>query len=164
MKAYLDNNVVSSIVKDDIVSESDALSRLLEAADEGKVQLVTSEITLDEIRRAPSKYRPPQERTFRLLEKVPVVRWEELLFITNDGSGNNWPIIRSEPLYENILALGLEVTDAKHLFVAAQQSCAVFLTCDNTPRTGILRRATALEALCGMVVQRPSEFVATHGW
>src|SRR5437660_12739403 len=105
MKAYLDNNVVSSIVKDDIESQSDALSRLLEAGDQGKVQLVTSEITLEEIKRVPSRYRAPLERTFRLLEKVPVVRWEELLFITNDGSGNNWPVIQSDPLYRDLLSL-----------------------------------------------------------
>ena len=164
MKAYLDNNVVSSIVKDDIESQSKALSRLLEAGDQGKVQLVTSEITIDEIKRVPPTHRPPLERTFCLLEKVPVVRWEELLFITNDGSGNNWPVIRSDPLYESLLSLGLEVTDAKHLFVAAKQSCGVFLTCDNTPGTGILRRAAALKALCGIVVERPSEFVVAQGW
>ena len=164
MKAYLDNNVVSSIVKDDIESQSDALSRLLEAGDQGKVQLVTSEITLEEIKRVPSKHRPPLERTFRLLEKVPVVRWEELIFITNDGSGNNWPVIQNDPLYADLLALGLEITDSKHLFVATKQSCGVFLTCDNTPRTGILRRAVELKALCGVLVQRPAEFVAANGW
>jgi len=163
MKAYLDNNVVSSIVRDDILSESDALSRLLEANDQSKVQLVTSEITLEEIKRVPPKYRPPLERTFRLLEKVPIARWEELLFITNDGSGNNWPVIQNEPLYESLLSLGLEVTDAKHLFVAVKQSCEFFVTCDNTPGTGILRRAPALKALCGIVVQRPSEFVEAQG-
>ena len=164
MKAYLDNNVVSSIVRDDIESQSAAISRLLEAGDQGWVQLVTSEITREEIKRAPSKHRPPLERTFHLLEKVPVVRWEELLFITNDGSGNNWPVIRSDPLYEGMLSLGLEETDAKHLFVASKQSCGFFLTCDNTQRTGILRRATKLLKLCGIVVQRPSEFVAAQGW
>jgi hypothetical protein len=105
VKAYLDNNIVSSIVKDDIESQSDALSRLLKAGDQGKVQLVTSEVTLEEIKRVPSKYRPPLERTFHLLKKVPVVRWEELIFITNDGSGNNWPVIQSDPLYENLLSL-----------------------------------------------------------
>jgi hypothetical protein len=39
VKAYLDNNVVSSIVRDDIESQFDALSRLLEAGDLGKVLL-----------------------------------------------------------------------------------------------------------------------------
>jgi hypothetical protein len=47
MKAYLDNNVVSAIAKDDTKTESDALDRLLTAYQEGQVDLVTSEVTLD---------------------------------------------------------------------------------------------------------------------
>jgi hypothetical protein len=49
VKAYLDNNIVSAIAKDDLPAESEALDRLLKAMDEGKVQLVTSELTLQEI-------------------------------------------------------------------------------------------------------------------
>ena len=164
MKAYLDNNVVSSIVRNDMESQSDALSRLLEAHEVGKVQLVTSEITLSEIKRAPAKQRPPLERIYRLLQKVPIVQWEELIFITNDGTGNNWPVIESDHLYKGMLSLGLEVADARHLFVATRQSCEVFLTCDNTPGTGILRGAADLKTLCDIAVQRPSEFVGAHGW
>jgi hypothetical protein len=48
--AYLDNNIVSAIAKDDEPTESDALDRLLEANDEGKVHLVTSKLTLMEIK------------------------------------------------------------------------------------------------------------------
>ena len=36
MKAYLDNDVVSAIAKDDNAAEADALDRLLKAYDEGK--------------------------------------------------------------------------------------------------------------------------------
>jgi hypothetical protein len=39
MKAYLDNNVVSSIARDDTASESDALDALMAAYDAGKVDL-----------------------------------------------------------------------------------------------------------------------------
>jgi predicted nucleic acid-binding protein len=79
MKAYLDSNVVSAIAKDDTPTESDALDRLLAARDAGKVELVTSELTLDEIKRYSGPARKRVERTFRLLEKVPIVRWDELL-------------------------------------------------------------------------------------
>jgi hypothetical protein len=37
--AYLDNDVVSAIAKDDRADESDALDRLLAARDDGKVDL-----------------------------------------------------------------------------------------------------------------------------
>ena len=40
MNAYLDNNVVSSIARDDTASESDALDALMAAYDAGKVDLV----------------------------------------------------------------------------------------------------------------------------
>ena len=75
MRAYLDNNVVSAIARDDTAAESDALDCLLDARDSGKVELVTSELTLDEIKRYAGPARRQVERTFRLLEKVPIVRW-----------------------------------------------------------------------------------------
>ena len=80
MKAYLDNNVVSAIANDDTPTESEALGRLLEAYEQGKVELVTSELTLKEIEDYQDQLlRPEVERVFRLLGKVPIIRWDELL-------------------------------------------------------------------------------------
>jgi hypothetical protein len=59
MKVYLDNNVVSSISRDDNKAQSAAITRLLEAHEQRKVEVVTSEITLEEIRKCPPVYRPP---------------------------------------------------------------------------------------------------------
>ena len=129
MNAYLDNNVVSSIARDDTASESDALDALMAAYDAGKVDLVTSELTLEEIKKYSSPRRKPVERTFRLLEKVPVVGWDELLGIHSYGDQYTWissPMIQNDSLYD---ALFLHTTDARHVFVAAKQSCTVFLTC-----------------------------------
>jgi predicted nucleic acid-binding protein len=50
VKVYLDNNIVSAIAKDDTPKESDALDRLLQAWDDKKVDLVTSEVALREIK------------------------------------------------------------------------------------------------------------------
>ena len=110
MKAYLDNNVVSAIAKDDTAAESDALDRLLAARDAGKVELVTSELTLDEIKRYTGPARKQVERTFRLLEKVPVVRWDELLGMHSYGDARTWitsPLIQNNPLYDSLLGLGV---------------------------------------------------------
>jgi len=129
MNAYLDNNVVSSIARDDTASESDALDALMAAYDAGKVDLVTSELTLEEIKKYSSPRRKPVERTFRLLEKVPVVGWDELLGIHSYGDQYTWissPMIQNDSLYDALL---LDTTDARHVFVAAKQSCTVFLTC-----------------------------------
>jgi len=72
MKAYLDNNIVSSIARDDTASESDALDALMAAYDAGKVDLVTSELTLDEIKKYSSPSRKQVERLFGYSKKF---RW-----------------------------------------------------------------------------------------
>jgi len=64
MKAYLDNNIVSAIAKDDHPADSEALDRFLKAKDEGKVDLVTSELTLEEIKKYQGPMQPRVERIF----------------------------------------------------------------------------------------------------
>lgn len=163
MKAYLDNNIVSAIAKDDTAAESDALDRLLAAKDAGRIDLVTSELTLEEIKRYAGPARKGVERTFRLLEKVAVVRWDELLGMHSYGDSRTWitsPLIQNDPLYDTLLKLGLKTEDARHVFVSAKHSCAIFLTCDG----GVLARAGVIQQLCGVAVQRPSVLVANEGW
>jgi predicted nucleic acid-binding protein len=163
MKAYLDNNVVSSIARDDTANESDALDALMAAYDAGKVDLVTSELTLEEIRKYSGPRRKPVERTFRLLEKVPVVRWDELLGIHSYGDKYTWissSMIQNDSLYDELLKTGLDTTDARHVFVAAKQACTVFLTCDG----GVLARCGDISTLCGLIVQKPSALVVSQGW
>lgn len=163
LKAYLDNNVVSSIAKDDTPSESDAIDALMAAYDKGEVDLVTSELTLDEIRNYRGPHRKRVERTFRLLEKVPLVRWDELLGIHSYGDKYTWissPMIQNDSLYDALLKAGLSVIDAQHVFVAAKQACTVFLTCDGV----ILARCADIDRLCGLRVRKPSAFVAEQGW
>jgi len=163
MKAYLDNNVVCAIAKDDTPVESAALDRLLVASDEGKVDLVTSELTLKEIQAYRGKSRSVSERTFRLLEKVPIVRWDQLMGINIQGDKNTWinaPMIQNDPLYGKLLALGLETVDAQHAYVAAKNASDAFLTCDK----GILLHGAAIGKLCSLVVQTPSGYVTSQGW
>jgi hypothetical protein len=163
VKVYLDNNIVSAIAKNDEPAESAALDRLLEANDEGKVYLVTSEVTLREIKTYHGAMRPQVERTFRLLEKVPIVRWDELVGMHSYGDARTWvttPLIENDPDYSALLALGLETVDAQHVFVAAKQACDAFLTCDG----GILHRARDIQKQFGLIAQRPSVFVASQAW
>ena len=163
MRTYLDNNVISAIAKDDTASQSQALDQLIEAKEQGKIELVTSEITLEEIKRYAGPARKPVERTFRLLAKVPVVRWDELVgmhIYIDQYTCINAPLIQNDSLYDALLKLGLEQTDAQHLFVAAKQGCAVFLTCDG----GVLGRAKDIQKLCAVAVQQPSDLVASEGW
>ncbi len=165
-KAYLDNNVVSAIGKDDTASESDYLKQLLIAYKGGRVDLVTSELTLNEIKPYVGKGREQVESIYELLEKVPVVRWDELLGIHSYGDKYTWinsPLIQNDPLYDSLLKLRLDkpgkVQDAQHVFVASKQKCDVFLTLDRR----VLARANDIQRLCGLVVQKPSEFMASEG-
>ena len=163
IKAYLDNDVVSAIAKDDNATESTALDRLLGARETGLVALVTSEITLGEIRKYSGPWLKSLERTFRLLEKVPIVRWDELVGMHSYGDHRTWinsPLIQNMPLYDSFLKLGVKPVDSQHLFVAAQQACTVFLTCDR----GVLARSAGIQDLCALVVQRPSELATQNGW
>lgn len=163
MKAYLDNNVVCAIAKDDTPVESAALDRLLVAYEQEKVDLVTSELTLKEIQAYRGQSRSVSERTFRLLEKVPIVRWDQLMGINIHGDKNTWinaPVIQNDPLYAKLLPLKLDTVDAQHVFVAAKNACDAFLTCDK----GILRHSAAIGKLCNLVVLTPSGYVTSHGW
>jgi predicted nucleic acid-binding protein len=172
MKAYLDNNVISAIAKNDTPPESDALKRLLNAYEEGKVDLVTSEVTLQEI----NAYQGPASirETFQRIKQVPIVRWDQLSGVHSYGDERTWihawwwirtwinaPTIHNDPVYVSLLDLGVEVVDAQHVFVATKNACDSFLTCDR----GILHRASDIKKLCGgPVVQKPSRFVEAEGW
>jgi hypothetical protein len=127
----------------------------------GKVDLVTSELTFAEIKRyQDTRMRAAIERIFRLLEKVEVVRWDELVGMHSYGDARTWlalPIINNYPEYAALLKLGQEVIEAQHLYVAGKQACDLFLTCDKR----ILRRAAGISKLFPrLTVQRPSELVA----
>ena len=164
VKVYLDNNIVSAIAKDDSLSESDALDRLLKAMDEGKVQLVTSEVARSEIEAYQDKLkRRLVERTYRLLTKVPIIRWDQLAGVNSYGDAHTWistPIIQNDPDYEALLGLSLETVDAQHVFVAVKQTCNVFLTCDR----GVLHHGSAIKKRFGLTVEKPSHLVARQGW
>ena len=95
------------------------------------------------------------------------MRWDELLgmhIYIDRYTCINSPLIQNDPLYESLLKLRLDkpskVTDAQHVFVATKQKCDVFLTCDRR----VLRCAKDVQQLCGLVVRKPSELVASEGW
>ena len=103
------------------------------------------------------------ERTYRRLAKAQIIRWYELAGMHSYGDRHGWistPTIQNDPVYAALLALGLEVVDAQHVFVAVKQKCNVFLTCDR----GIRDHAAVIKDRFELIVQKPSEFVASQGW
>ena len=163
VKAYLDTNVVSAIGRNDTPTETDALDRLLAANEQGKVDLVTSELTLGEIKTLNHQDRIMLERIYRLFKKVPIMSWSKLLGINvymDKYTCTNSPMIETDVLYVSLLKLYLKPVDAQHLFVAAKQSCGYFLTFDR----GVLSRASSIQQLCGVIVQKPSGLATSQGW
>jgi hypothetical protein len=144
-KAYLDDDVVRLIAKDDNAAESAALDLLLAAYRERKVDLVTSAVTLKEIESYHGPQRPAIKRIFPFLKEVP---------------NACIPMIQNNPLYDDLLNRGLDAIDAWHVFVAVKNGCQVFLTCDRL----IHHYSAAIRQICGLVVEKPSDFVASEGW
>ena len=144
-KAYLDDDVVSVIAKDDNGAESAALDLLLAAYRERKVDLVTSAVTLKELESYQGPQRPAIKRIFGFLKEVP---------------NACIPMIQNNPLYDDLLKRGLEAIDAWHVFIAVKNGCQAFLTCDRL----IHHYSASIRQICGLVVQKPSDFVASEGW
>ena len=147
-KVYLDSNIVSAIAKDDIPTESEALNRLLQAWDDKKVDLVTSEVTLWEFSAHQDELkRRLVERTYRRLAKAQIIRWYELAGMHSYGDRHTWistPIIQNDPVYAALLALGLEFVDAQHVFVAVSGSATFFLPATVVFVIGLLPSKTNL--------------------
>ena len=145
-KVYLDNDVISTITSDDNNDqELAALGQLLAAYGDGTVDLVTSTVTLKQIEGYRGPRRPATKQIFRLLKELPTA---------------TVPMIHRDPLYDNLLKQGLEDIDAWHVLIAAKNECNAFLTCDRL----IHHYGAAIEHLSGLVVQKPSDFIASEGW
>ena len=113
-QAYIDNDIVSAIAKDDTPAESDAIDQLVEAHEKGLISLITSELTLEEIKSYHGPGRKRVERTFRLLEKIPVARWDKLYGMHSYGDARTWitsPLIQNDALYDQLLGSGLKAVD-----------------------------------------------------
>ena len=131
-KAYLDDDVVSVIAKDDNGAESAALDLLLAAYRERKVDLVTSAVTLKELESYQGPQRPAIKRIFGFLKEVP---------------NACVPMIQNNPLYDDLLKRGLEAIDAWHVFVAVKNGCQAFLTCDRL----IHHYSASIRQICGLL-------------
>ncbi len=74
MKAYLDNDVVSAIVKEDFPAHDiQVLRQLMVFFDQGKLDLRTSKLILTEIERYRGLKKTEMQEVYRRLNKVPFV-------------------------------------------------------------------------------------------
>ncbi len=163
MKVYLDNNVVSAIGRNDTLEEAEAISALLRAFDEGKVELVTSDVTRQEIEKHEFDEREVVKRIYYLLKKVPFIESQGLGGFNVYGDEYTWinsPRIDDDPIWSKLMTIGLKNIDAHHVMLAMRSSCDVFLTCDR----GILSRQEQIEKEFGIRIIKPSGAVSLQGW
>lgn len=162
-KAYLDNNVVCGITKDDLpVGEPEALTDLLRLHSERKISVVTSEITRREMETWRGKNRPAAERVFYLLEKVEFIQDHTVHGFANQegpmGTVCSYPIVSDDPASRELRDIGLDRTDAHHVMLAVHNGCDYFITCDTK---SILKYRPDVEAKYPKIkLRKPSELVA----
>lgn len=166
MKAYLDNNVVCALAKDDVdAAESAALDSLMELADSDALCLQTSRLSLDEMETCskPEKLKTAR-RFYRALEKGKFIEDHTLLGFHNQWDrtgGTSCPLIEDDPYSTELRRIGLDRTDAHHVMLAIRNGCDYFVTCD---ARSILKYRAAVEAKYPTIkLVRPSELVAFLG-
>jgi hypothetical protein len=169
VKVYLDNNIVSGRVRDDLKpAEMAAVRKIEAAAQRGELIIVTSREAWREQDRTPdADVRSQLERD---RANVEVVREDHRMLgaRANYDNHGNWygtsPILTEivdGELFTALKTEGLKDADARHFMYAVQNGCDRFVTDDHH---FLKDRRPRLEALGrGTLIQRPSDLVAELG-
>ncbi len=151
MKVYLDTDMVSSIARGDMpVDVEGAWMHLLELKDAGSLELVTSEVALQEIKSYKGKDERILRRVYLLLKKVQSAPTVPLIGVPRSR-------FFLDPIYSQLRAL-LKGKDALHVFQAIKNRVNVFLTLDS----GILARKGEIKRW-NMDVLKPNELLEKLG-
>lgn len=153
--AYLDTNLVIGLARDDLGDvEQAAIVDLLDRHKGRRLRLVTSQVTLEELRKIPHEDRRPDEQMYRLLEELPTAAEVLAPVVTRSDRPHLVGLLPIGYLVE--LQEILDETDARHVFQALQANVEYFVTVD---RKTILSRRDAVEAKVAMKFRKPSELV-----
>ena len=165
MKLYLDNCIVSGVVKEDLcASEIKALEVILRLFREGSLDLRTSEVTRREFERhgCPQKRKEFQE-VYELLKQVPYVEDHEVVGFHSQWDhlgGVAYPLVQDDTTSSRLRQIGLDRTDAHHLMLAILARCQRFITTD---RRTILKWRSQVEDRFPIRLLKPSAFVEQEG-
>lgn len=164
MKVYLDNVIVSALVRDDLASsdEQRALKLLQEHLTFGKLEIVTSRESWREQDRTRCEKTREELRSSR--DKTPVVSEDHKLLGFNSVDLGYRGFISSplitdivdEAMFAELRAVGLKSGDARHLMYALHNDCVRFVTTD----PDFLSRRTEIEAAYPQIrIMKPSEIL-----
>jgi predicted nucleic acid-binding protein len=160
--AYLNNEIVSAIGKDDTPSERTALLQILDMDEKGALKLVTSKVTANEIARYKGQYKWDLDEVYERLKKVRFVEDYRLLGFYSEwgpSGGFSQPLLEDHPMSAKLHQIGLDQMDAHHLMLAILAECDVFLTCDERGPRGILRHRAEIEREFPIRLLKPSELM-----
>ncbi len=138
---YLDTCIVSGLAKEDLAAnEQEALAELLELHKAGRLKLVTSHITKQEISKIPSRARLRHSMIYNLLENIPAVR-----------------TVKTDPLFRKIREIVPGEEDAKHLYQALKSNSWYFVTTDK--KTILKHRIKLFLDVKELMVMSPSDMM-----
>jgi len=161
---YFDMSIISAIAKRDTPDETEAILRVLRAGNAGRLSLCTSEVSKEEMEKYYGEFRPTVEAIYLLMKKANYVNRQELNGMNvqiDKYTCINSPMIEDNPLWLDLLRLGLKALDAHQLTVAIRNACHVFLTSDRDFL--IKERKATIETRYGIRLRRPSELVNEEG-
>lgn len=157
-KTYLDTNVVCAIYSDDHPNESAAIDKILELFSQGLLELVTSQVTKEEIDKCPEEWRKKHRPTYNRLNKMKYVEAHELKGYNiqdNQFGFSASPRMDDHSTFTRLQQIGLDEKDSQHVMQAIESGCGFFLTCD---RKTILKYRTEIETeFSSIKLMLPSE-------
>lgn len=150
---YFDTCIISGFVRNDIPEEElRCLILILKEFEQGKINIVTSEVARTELSKIPDQYRGPHMELYNLLTKLPFAKtYEHTSRITLLGVGGT----RIDPLYLTLRKILPDENDILHLFQACKNGAHYFVTVDT--RT-ILKYSSDIQMTCGIIAVNPSTF------
>jgi predicted nucleic acid-binding protein len=159
LRAYFDTCVVSGVAKNELSDgDAEAVIRILESHKRGELQVVTSEVTAQEIAAIPkAAYRPKHEVIYNLLADVPSVPTSQLSVEMRMPEPAY--VVHEDPLLSALRALRLDDGDLRHAFQAARNNVDFLVTVD---RSTFVSRSEAIFKICHVRVITPTEFVRQH--
>ena len=162
IRVYYDNVIVSGRIVADLGPAEVAAVQMIERAHElGVIKRVTSRQAWREQEGAPE---PLRATLHAARGDLSVVASDHVVLGAAAldglyGTAATFPLVTDivdQALFDDLKALGLRDSDAKHLMYAAHNDCVRFLTLDHH----FLKRKRALEARCGaIIILKPSELV-----
>jgi len=170
LRCYLDTNIISFIVKDDVPKEQrEALIRIYSFYEQGFIDFYTSETVKKELEKIPKEHKDQLAKAstiWMLFDKAKmfptrrsvagwgVAMWGEARW--GDGVERDDPIFKAlNSIFDNV--------DAEHIFLCIKNSIPYFVTYDK--RT-ILNRASKNKKLLdeyGIRILSPKEFEDSLG-